>query len=68
MAVIKPVPATIVALAGLALVHVPPGMLAVNVWVGAVVGDMVPAPTMAAAAGSGDTVTVAPLLQPLLHV
>ena len=68
IAVINPEPATIVARAGLALVHVPPGWLAASVCVGAVVGDIVPAPTMADAVGRGITVACAKRLQLFVHV
>lgn len=68
MAVIKPVPDTMVARAVLALAQEPPGWLAASVWVGADVGDIVPAPTIAADSGSGLTVSVATRLQPLVQV
>ncbi len=62
----SPVPATMVARAGLLLAHVPPGELEVRVWVA--VTDILPAPTMAPAVGSGLTVVTAVRLQPFTHV
>ena len=64
--VVNPVAATIVALAGLALTHVPPGVLPAKVT--GVLILILPGPTIAGIAGNGDTLTTVLRLHPFVQV